>query len=60
MVEGHIFVMNIDDSQVTYNEVFDPDMQDFYNAACLPEIIFNLTEMKKPENYEKVLDGSMY
>ena len=52
-----IFVINIDDSQCKYEEVFDPSINDFFSPTHFPATIFNLTEFRKPENYGLVLEG---
>jgi hypothetical protein len=52
MTQGHIFVINIDDSNADYKEVFDPDICEFQSPDCFPSLLFRVSSMKKPENYQ--------
>lgn len=36
LVKGEIFIINIDDSEVHYDEIFDPDIREFYKATHFP------------------------
>jgi len=36
MTKGDTFLVNIDDTSTTYDEIFDPDIREFYNANYLP------------------------
>jgi hypothetical protein len=36
MAEGGIFIINIDDSEVFYESLYDPDLKEFYNKTHLP------------------------
>jgi glycine cleavage system pyridoxal-binding protein P len=36
MVEGGIFIINIDDSPVKYDSLYDPDLKEFYDRSHLP------------------------
>ena len=40
-------MINMDDTEVPYNEIFDPKIEEFYGADSLPMQIFSYSEMKK-------------
>lgn len=42
MAEGGTFVINIDDSDVLYESLYDPDLKEFYNNSSFPSQIMNL------------------
>ncbi len=35
-MKGDLFVINLDESEVEYDEIFYPDIREFYNSECLP------------------------
>jgi len=42
MAEGGTFVINIDDSDVLYESIYDPDLKEFYSNSSFPSQIMNL------------------
>jgi len=36
LIKGHNFIINIDDSEYQYEEIFDPDISKFYDPNRLP------------------------
>lgn len=44
IVEGGIFIINVDDSQVKYESLYDPDLKEFYDRNVLPSQIINLEQ----------------
>jgi len=55
LVKGETFVVNIDDTTSAYDEIYDPDIREFYNADTLPSQLFKLSELNKAEVHERVL-----
>jgi len=49
-----VFCLNIDDTDMNYDEIYDPDIREFYDASTLPAQILNLEELAKPEVKNKV------
>jgi len=60
LTKNQLFVINIDDSKVPYEEIFDPDLREFYDAYAFPSQIFDLHEMHKFEVNDKVVMESDY
>ena len=60
MTQGHIFAINIDDSDVNYPEVFDPDIRDFYDPSHFPSFIMRLNELANPEIHSKILQDTEF
>lgn len=59
LVKGEFFCINLDDSEFTeYNEIFDPDIKDFYSNSCFPEKIWELKKFLKGEALLQVLAGT--
>lgn len=53
---GGLFVINLDESEAAYNQIFYPDIKEFYDAESLPSHIWSrkevprrLTQMEKKE-----------
>lgn len=42
---GHVFMINLDDTEQNYEEIFYPDIREFYSASCLPMQIWNIDEI---------------
>lgn len=42
MAEGGTFVINIDDSDVLYESLYDPDLKEFYCSSTFPSQIMSL------------------
>ena len=57
---GGLFIINIDDSDVHYEELYDPDLKEFYSRGSIPQQILNRPELKIREVYSKVLSGTEY
>lgn len=55
MVLGGLFVINIDDSEVKYSDLYDPDLKEFYEIGVFPSQILNREQLKIKEVYSKVL-----
>jgi len=60
LAKGQVFTLNIDDSSIKYEEIFDPDLREFYDAECLPSQILDLNELNKFEVNDKVIMNSEY
>jgi hypothetical protein len=60
MVEGGTFIINIDDSDVLYESLYDPDLKEFYCNSSFPSQIMNLTQLGIKEVYQRVLSGTQY
>lgn len=58
MVNGQIFVVNLDDTEQEYEEIFYPDLRDFYSQKAFPVQIWNIEELSKNVVFEKILLGS--
>ena len=58
LIKGHNFIINIDDSEYQYEEIFDPDISKFYDPNRLPSQIWNYDEITKEKVFEKVLNGT--
>ena len=59
IAKGGFFVINIDDyEKEVYEDNYDPDIREFYNASQFPSHIWFLERFSKPEIYEKVLLGT--
>jgi hypothetical protein len=44
IVEGGIFIINVDDSEVKYESLYDPDLKEFYDRNVLPSQLMNLEQ----------------
>ena len=60
IVEGGLFIVNIDDSEIEYNELSEPEIYDFYCKDSLPKELFKKRDLQTPECYEKVLQGTEF
>jgi hypothetical protein len=60
MAEGGIFVINVDDSEVFYESLYDPDLKEFYSKTHLPSQLTNLEQLKIKEVYSKVLKDTQW
>ena len=58
IAKGEIFCINVDDTTMKYDEMFDPDLREFYNADTFPAYILDLQEFRKKEVYQPVLLGT--
>ena len=55
MTKGEIFCVNLDDTKMPFDEIYDPDIREFFNASTLPSQLFNLDELNNPEVHESLL-----
>lgn len=55
MSKGDLFLVNFDDSDLIYEDVFDPDFREFYNESCLPQHLFYAKELSIPEVQRRVM-----
>jgi hypothetical protein len=55
MTEGGIFIINIDDSDVKYDSLYDPDLKEFYSRSHFPSQIMHPSQFAIREVYSKVL-----
>lgn len=57
LVKGETFVINLDESAnaVNYEEIFYPDIREFYNSSSLPSQIWTIEHLQRHEVYEKVI-----
>ena len=46
---GGILFLNLDDSDVKYEELYYPDLQEFFNPVSFPATLFKPDVMKRPE-----------
>jgi len=60
IANGGLFVINVDDSDVEYTELYDPDLKEFYVRQCFPAQILLRKELKIREVYKKVLEGTEF
>lgn len=60
IVEGTCFLISIDDSEVPYEHIYDPDFKEFHSKENFPAKIFSLKEFKVKEVYQKVLRDTPY
>ena len=60
LANGGIFVINVDDSDVDYSELYDPDLKEFYLRECFPSQILTRSDLKIREVYKKVLEGTEF
>lgn len=60
MVGGGLFIISIDDSEVHYEELSEPDLSDFFNGKILPRGLLELKTFKDRENFSKVLEGTEF
>lgn len=60
MALGGIFVINIDDSDVKYTDLYDPDLKEFYEIGVFPSQILDREKLKIKEVYGKVLEGTQF
>lgn len=58
MAKGEVFSLNIDDTSCKYDEIFDPDLREFYDAESLPSQLLNLDELNKFEVNDKIIMNS--
>eukprot|EP01016_Furgasonia_blochmanni_P025115 TRINITY_DN2707_c0_g1_i28.p1 TRINITY_DN2707_c0_g1~~TRINITY_DN2707_c0_g1_i28.p1 ORF type:complete len:132 (-),score=50.59 TRINITY_DN2707_c0_g1_i28:262-657(-) len=58
LTHGEIFVINVDDTEHKYEEIYDPDLREFYHPERFPSQIFNLEDLKRREVYEKIISGT--
>jgi hypothetical protein len=58
MAEGGVFIINIDDSDVIYENLYDPDLKEFYSNTSFPSQILNLTQLGIKEVHQRVLAGT--
>jgi len=54
LMTDQIFCINIDDTDIHYEEIYDPDLREIYDANTFPSQILNLEELSKPEVKNKV------
>lgn len=55
LAKGGLLVINIDDSDVEYSELYDPDLREFYRADCFPSQILERENLKIYEVFKKVV-----
>lgn len=60
MAQGGVFVINIDDSDIVYESLSDPDLKEFYNSSTFPSQILNLSQVGIKEIHQKVLAETEY
>eukprot|EP00742_Colponemidia_sp_Colp-10_P002680 GILJ01002864.1.p1 GENE.GILJ01002864.1~~GILJ01002864.1.p1 ORF type:complete len:425 (-),score=55.84 GILJ01002864.1:89-1312(-) len=53
--DGGLLLLNLDDSEVEYTEVYDPDLYELYNPCWFPKKIWQPDAMKNKEVWRKVL-----
>lgn len=42
LVKGEIFIINLDDSDTEFEEIFYPDIREFYKPQCFPMQIWEI------------------
>lgn len=60
MALGGLFVINVDDSEVKYEDLYDPDFKEFYQIGVFPSQILNRAQLSIKEVYTKVLQGTEF
>lgn len=55
IAEGGLFIINIDDSPVKYDSLYDPDLKEFYSRSHFPSQIMHPDQFGIKEVYQKVL-----
>lgn len=60
MTQGGIFVINIDDSEVKYDSLYDPDLKEFYSRSHFPSQIMHPEQLQIREVYSKILLNTEY
>lgn len=60
MATGQIFVINMDDSEAKYNEIYDPNIRDFFSPECFPSWIFMFDKLVEEKVYGRVLEDTEY
>ena len=60
IAEGGIFIINIDDSPVKYESLYDPDLKEFYSRSHFPTQIMHPDQLAIKEVYSKILLNTEY
>ncbi|KRX01797.1 hypothetical protein PPERSA_00507 [Pseudocohnilembus persalinus] len=55
LMRGQTFIINVDESDVPYDEIYYPDIREFYKPTCLPQQIWELDELRKYPVFEKII-----
>eukprot|EP00828_Plagiopyla_frontata_P042863 TRINITY_DN6534_c0_g1_i1.p1 TRINITY_DN6534_c0_g1~~TRINITY_DN6534_c0_g1_i1.p1 ORF type:complete len:250 (+),score=29.68 TRINITY_DN6534_c0_g1_i1:326-1075(+) len=58
LVNGETFLINLDETEQIYEEIYDPDLKQFYSPTHFPSQIWFLSQLKLPEVYEQILAGT--
>jgi hypothetical protein len=58
--KNNIFVLNFDDTDSEYKEIFDPDIREFYDPEHFPSQILDINEIHKFEINDKVIMNSEF
>ena len=60
-MEGDYFIINIDDYQSSnYDENYDVNIKEFYDAQTFPSHIFEYKIMMREEVFNKILEKTQY
>ena len=54
MSEGGALVINLDESEVAYEEAFYPDLKEFYDSAGFNANIWSRDQVKRKEVHSKM------
>jgi len=60
MVEGGIFIINIDESEGEYKSPTNPDLREFYSNTKLPSQLLEYSVLSVPAVYKRVLEGTEF
>ncbi len=55
LCHGDILLLNLDDSPVPYEELFDPDIREFYGVRRVPPQIWRKQDMLRKEAWESYM-----
>lgn len=49
LVDNHILILNIDDTERPYKEMFDPNIREIYGSQSLPQQVWHPEQMSSEE-----------
>lgn len=55
LTHGDVLVLNLDDSSVPYEELFDPDIREFYGVRRFPAQMWSREEMLRRETWDSYM-----
>ena len=49
IVEGIVFLISIDDSDIDYQNVYEPDFKEYASKECFPQELLNPAQFRNPK-----------